>query len=49
MVGDIRWSSCTVGWLRLRGRLVRLISRELLITGDWLANPSTIKRNIKEA
>ena len=36
MVGDIRWSSCTVGWLRLWGRLVRLMSRELLITVDWL-------------
>ena len=49
MVEATRWSSYIVGWLGLRGRLVRLMSRELLITGDWLANPSTIKRNIKEA
>ena len=50
MVGDIRWSSCTVGWLRLRGSLGSESAdiRYGAVSLGWL-NLSTIKRNIKEA
>ena len=50
MVGDTRWSSCIVGWLRLWGSLGSEsadISYGAVSLGRL--NLSTIHRNIKEA
>jgi hypothetical protein len=50
MVGGTRWSSCTVGWLRLWGSLGSESAdiRYGAVSLGWL-NLSIIKRNIKEA